>query len=198
MDTELSKGKLSITLCCPLHCVLIKCGNGELPGFLHLLRKLSNKNFAAVSGLPTISVRDTIKFSSKSRVSSCMQSSKNISINAALLQKVNYSHSYLLSYSISNSYFYNVFKSFQIKCVKIREQLHKSLTVLDLPNSQIKNLPVQLGEISWLEIDLRGNDLTNADLIFLEEMPVRKSLIRLDLRNNKVSIRFTSILLHTG
>lgn len=69
----------------------------------------------------------------------------------------------------------------------------KNLQELHLSNSNINNLPIELGRISWIDIDLEGNNLCNIHLSWLEELPIRKSLVKLNLSKNKVSIELIFI-----
>lgn len=77
----------------------------------------------------------------------------------------------------------------QIPNVSLRNEVLKNAHILHLPNSNLRDLPVQLGLLRWSEINLENNNLSNDDLSWLEELPVRRTLVSLNLSKNKVSFQ---------
>lgn len=75
----------------------------------------------------------------------------------------------------------------QIPCPTLRKEVLKNAQILHLPNSNLHDLPQQLGLINWSEINLENNDLNHNDLLWLEELPVRRTLVTLNLSKNQVS-----------
>lgn len=72
------------------------------------------------------------------------------------------------------------------------------MKVLDLPNSNIKKLPIKLGRINVKTINLEDNMIDDENLQWLEEASIKKSLEVLNLAGNKVCIHCRQVRLHSS
>lgn len=71
--------------------------------------------------------------------------------------------------------------------MNLKERISKYVKEIDLPECQLKKIPVELGEISIERINLENNEISNENLTFLQELPIRKSLKYLNLAENEVN-----------
>ncbi|XP_065214242.1 leucine-rich repeat protein 1 [Planococcus citri] len=168
-QNEIKDGKVGIEFRAPPHQLLIISTFEDLSRFIGLLKKLvSRKIVENMDYIPVIPAPNKLKLQTTSKFS------KN-STSSTVLDKCS--------------------PSAPIHNARNRwSKLDENLQVLELPNSNISKIPRKLGRISVQRINLEGNAITDANLAWLDEMPIRQSLGFLNLAGNKIK-SFPSVLI---
>lgn len=92
----------------------------------------------------------------------------------------------------TNIFKYNIIGNFvlffQVIPQRIPEKLSKYLKEVDFPKCGLTEIPIELGRTSVERINFEFNELGDTSFMWLEELPIRKSLKSLNLAENKVSV----------
>ncbi|KAK7602728.1 hypothetical protein V9T40_006702 [Parthenolecanium corni] len=168
---EENEGRIGVEFFTPPHQLLICSERTELAKFLELLNKLMDRRvMEMLEHIPTIrQVSRPVPKRVKIDLESCTES--NLFEDASCREC-----------------------KLHVIPQRIPDKLSHYLKEVDFPKCGLTEIPIELGRTSVERINFELNELGDTSFMWLEELPIRKSLKSLNLAENKIKI-FPTVLI---